>query len=135
MIPARRWQNLQMPRSPQLPAMIIDSHCHAGKGDGLTGPWDTDASLDRYLQRAWRAGITRTVLLPAFHSNYREANRKIAAIAATDPARFICYAMVHPERDAGRIQMMVREAVESYGFRGIKAGQTRPFHPGPQQET
>jgi len=23
--------------------MIIDSHCHAGKGDGLTGPWDTDA--------------------------------------------------------------------------------------------
>ncbi|HEU0302639.1 MAG TPA: hypothetical protein VFR37_24475 [Longimicrobium sp.] len=25
--------------------MIIDSHCHAGKGGGLTGPWDTDAPL------------------------------------------------------------------------------------------
>jgi hypothetical protein len=23
--------------------MIIDSHCHAGKGDRLTGPWGTDA--------------------------------------------------------------------------------------------
>ena len=20
---------------------IIDCHCHAGTGDGLTGPWDT----------------------------------------------------------------------------------------------
>ena len=32
--------------------MIIDCHCHAGKGDGLTGPWDTRAPLDRYLRRA-----------------------------------------------------------------------------------
>ena len=32
--------------------MIIDSHCHAGKGDGLTGPWDTAAPLDKYLVRA-----------------------------------------------------------------------------------
>ena len=30
-------------------AMIIDMHCHGGKGDGLTGPWDTDASLHDYL--------------------------------------------------------------------------------------
>ena len=26
---------------------VIDSHCHAGLGDGFTGPWDTDASLDK----------------------------------------------------------------------------------------
>jgi hypothetical protein len=26
--------------------MIIDAHCHAGKGDGLTGPWDTNAPLE-----------------------------------------------------------------------------------------
>ena len=43
-----------------LPAMrnqatIIDSHCHAGKGDGLTGPWDTNASLDSYLRRAYES--------------------------------------------------------------------------------
>ena len=102
------------------PGMIIDSHCHAGKGDGLTGPWDTDAKLGRYLRRASKAGIVRTVLFPAFHSNYREANRKIAAIVASNPQRFYGYAMVHPERDAGRIAMMVREAVEGYRFCGIK---------------
>jgi uncharacterized protein len=101
-------------------ALIIDSHCHAGKGDGLTGPWDTSANLDRYMPRASRAGIAQSVLLPAFHSNYREANRQIAAIVATDPRRFYGYAMVHAERDGGRIGEIVREAVEGYGFRGIK---------------
>ena len=35
--------------------MIIDCHCHAGKGDGLTKPWDTDAPLGDYVRRA-RAG-------------------------------------------------------------------------------
>ena len=34
--------------------MIIDSHCHAGQGDGLTGPWDTSAPLGAYLRRARR---------------------------------------------------------------------------------
>jgi uncharacterized protein len=101
-------------------AMIIDSHCHAGKGDGLTGPWDTNANLEHYLRRASRAGITRTVLFPAFHSNYREANRQVAGIVGSDRQRFYGYAMVHAERDAGRIAAMVQEAIERYGFCGIK---------------
>lgn len=100
--------------------MIVDSHCHAGKGDGLTGPWDTAAPLDRYLRRAARAGIAQTVLLPAFHSDYREANRQLAWIVGSQPGRFLGYAMVHPARDAGRVTAMVREAVEEYGFCGIK---------------
>jgi uncharacterized protein len=50
--------------------MIIDSHCHAGKGDGLTAPWDTATPLDKYLVRAARAGITHTVLFAAFNSDY-----------------------------------------------------------------
>lgn len=100
--------------------MIIDSHCHAGTGDGLTGPWDTAAPLDHYLRRAARAGIERTVLLPAFDSDYRQANRRLARIVATQPGRFLAYAMVHPARDAGRVAAMVREAIEAHGFCGIK---------------
>jgi hypothetical protein len=45
--------------------MIIDSHCHAGKGDGLTAPADTSAPLEQYLIRARAAGIDRTVIFPA----------------------------------------------------------------------
>jgi predicted TIM-barrel fold metal-dependent hydrolase len=100
--------------------MIIDSHCHAGKGDGLTGPWDTSAPLDRYLRRARAAGIAHTVLLPAFSSDYAAANRGLASIVARDQGRFSGYAMVHPVRDQGRIAAIVREAVDGFGFRGIK---------------
>jgi predicted TIM-barrel fold metal-dependent hydrolase len=100
--------------------MIIDCHCHAGKGDGLTGPWDTDATLDRYLQRAGRAGIDRTILFPAFHSDYAIANREVARIVAGNRHRFWGFAFLHAVRDAGRIHELVRTAVEEYGFVGIK---------------
>ena len=100
--------------------MIIDSHCHAGKGDGLTGPWDTDAPLGAYLRRAARAGIGRTVLFAAFSSDYRAANAGVGQIVAKRPDRFSGYAMVNAARDAGRIGAMVREAVTGWGACGIK---------------
>ena len=100
--------------------MIIDSHCHAGKGDGLTGPWDTAAPLERYLQRATRAGITQTVLFAAFQSDYAIANREVARIVSSRPDRFFGFAFVNAFRDRGRVQKLVRQAVEEFGFVGIK---------------
>lgn len=100
--------------------MIIDCHCHSGTGDGLTGPWDTRAPLDKYMRRAARAGIDRTVLLAAFHSDYRQANREVARIVASHPERFYGFAFVHAERDRGRVHSLVHEAVRRFGFVGIK---------------
>lgn len=100
--------------------VIIDSHCHAGKGDGLTGPWDTAAPLAKYLQRAAQVDIARTVLFAAFHSDYAAANRRVARIVASRPDKFYGFAFVHPERDRGRVASMVREAVEQLGFVGLK---------------
>jgi uncharacterized protein len=100
--------------------MIIDCHCHAGSGDGLTGPWDTAAPLEAYLRRAARAGIERTVLFSPFHSDYAVANREVARIVARHPDRFYGFAFVNPERDRGRARTIVGEAVERFGFRGIK---------------
>lgn len=100
--------------------MIIDAHCHAGPGDGFTGPWDTRAALKKYLRWADEAGIERTVLWAALHTDYSVANREVARIVASDPERFYGFAFVHAERDRGRISRMVQEAVERYGFRGIK---------------
>src|SRR5215216_7423209 len=100
--------------------MIIDCHCHAGKGDGLTGPWDTDAPLGKYLLRAARAGIDRTVLFAAFHSDYASANREVARIVKSRPNRFYGFAFVNPRRDAGRVRAMIEEAVTRHGFVGIK---------------
>ncbi len=100
--------------------MIIDCHCHAGKGDGLTGPWDTAASLDHYLRRATQAGINRTVLFAAFHSDYAVANREVARIVSNRPDRFYGFAFVNPDRDRGRVTALVREAVERHRFVGVK---------------
>jgi hypothetical protein len=100
--------------------MVIDCHCHAGPGDGLTGPWDTDAPLRLHVPRARAAGIDRTVLFAAFHSDYRLANRIVGQIVLSHPRLFDGFAFVHSERDRGRIRDLVAEAVGEFGFRGIK---------------
>ena len=100
--------------------MIIDCHCHAGKGDRMTAPWNTDAPIEPYLRRARRAGIDKTVVFAPFHSDYDEANRQVARIVARFPGRLIGFAFVHAARDAGRIFGMVERA-RKWGFRGIKS--------------
>lgn len=100
--------------------MIIDCHCHAGLGDGLTGPWDTAAPLGPYLRRCARAGIARSVVFSAFHSDYALANRAVARLVARQPGRLYGFAFVHAARDRGRVGELVREAVQEHGFVGIK---------------
>lgn len=99
---------------------IIDCHCHAGKGDGLTGPWDTDAPLSDFMRWSTEAQIKQTVLFAAFHSDYTTANRTVAKLVRQHPSRFYGFAFVHADRDRGRVGTMVREAVEQFGFCGIK---------------
>jgi predicted TIM-barrel fold metal-dependent hydrolase len=100
--------------------MIIDCHCHAGKGDILTAPWNTDAPLEPYLRRARAAGIDKTVVFAAFHSDYAEANLQLARLVVRYRPRLIGFAFVHAVRDAGRIFQMVERAVTRWKFRGIK---------------
>ncbi len=100
--------------------MIIDCHCHAGKGDLLTAPWNTEAPLGAYLRRARAAGIDKTVVFGAFHSDYSKANAEVARIVARHRGRLIGFAFVHAKHDAGRIFAMVEHAVRRWGFRGIK---------------
>lgn len=100
--------------------MIIDCHCHAGSGDLLTDPWNTDAPLTLHLQRMRTAGIRRAVVFAPFHSDYAIANAEVARIVARNPRELIGFAFVHARRDAGRIRAMVEQAVVGWGFRGIK---------------
>ena len=100
--------------------MIIDSHCHAGRGDQLTAPWNTRAGLGPYLRRAAQAGIGRSLLLPAFQSDYVVGNRELSRIVRRLGKRAFGFCMVHAGRDAGRIEDMVEEAVQRLGLVGIK---------------
>jgi len=100
--------------------MIVDAHCHAGQGDLMTAPWNTDAPIEPYLERARRAGIDKTIVVPTFHSDYTKANAQLARIAARYPTRLIGVAMVHCRRDSRRIFSMIEQAVKRWGFQGIK---------------
>jgi len=100
--------------------MIIDCHCHAGKGDRLTAPWNTEAAIGPYLRRARAAGIDKTIVVGAFHSDYHKMNAEVARIIARYPRRLIGFVFVHATRDAGRIFRMVEHAVRKWRFRGIK---------------
>jgi hypothetical protein len=100
--------------------VIWDGHCHAGPGDGFSGPWDTHAPLAEYLRRAAASGITRTVIFPAFHSDYERASRLVAELCAREPARLVPFAFVHAERDRGRVAERLRPARHAPRFRGIK---------------
>jgi predicted TIM-barrel fold metal-dependent hydrolase len=101
--------------------MIIDCHCHAGKGDLLTGPWSTDAPIELYLQRAKAAGIDKTVIFSPFHRNYQQANANTARIIAKYPGHFLGFAFVHARRDRDRIYQLVEQSIARWGFCGIKS--------------
>jgi predicted TIM-barrel fold metal-dependent hydrolase len=100
--------------------MVIDCHCHTGKGDRMTAPWNTDAPIEPYLRRARAAGIDKTIVFAAFHSDYAQANAQVARIIAQHPGQLLGFAFVHAKRDAGRIFRMVERAVKRWRFRGIK---------------
>lgn len=100
--------------------MVIDGHCHAGAGDGFTGPWDTRASLEQYRPRARAAGIAATVVFAAFNREYDAANREVGAIALDSRGRYLPFLFVHCANSQGRIANIVRQAVERGPFLGIK---------------
>jgi predicted TIM-barrel fold metal-dependent hydrolase len=100
--------------------MIVDGHCHAGRGERLIAPWNTAAPLGAYLRRARAAGIDRTVVFAPFANDYARANAEVATIVRRHPGRLVGYACIHPLRDAGRVRELVGRAVREWGFRGVK---------------
>ena len=99
---------------------IVDAHCHAGPGDGFTGPWDTAAPLDDYLRRCDAAGVTGSNLFASFHTDYGYANEEVGRIVAGRPGRFTGFAMVHADRDRGRVAALIARATGGLGLCGIK---------------
>lgn len=100
--------------------MVVDIHCHVGTAEKLQAPWTTRADLKAYLERAEEAGIDKTVVFAITSDDYERANGEVAEIVSRYPDRLIGFARVHPERDKGKIERLLRRAVEGYGFRGVK---------------
>lgn len=99
--------------------VVVDAHVHVGKGDRLTGPWDTLAPLGLYLARARRSGIGGAVVMAPLTSDYPAANRYVAGLIARDPT-LLGYVFVNTAAERGRIAARIERAVLREGFCGVK---------------
>src|SRR5207237_5452957 len=81
-----------------LPARVIDAHCHAGKGmnfgknDPDAAPWTTFNDPERVIRQADAAGITQTIIFPISNTTYAVANEEIAGYVRRWPSKFIGFA-------------------------------------------
>jgi len=100
--------------------LVIDAHCHAGRGQAMSAPWTTRASVEVTLRHMAEAGIDRTVLFPINNTDYEKPNQEIAEICGRHPGKFIGFAKHDPQAEAGRIRALLRREVENLGLKGLK---------------
>ena len=101
-------------------SLVIDAHCHAGRGQSLTAPWTTRADPEITLRHMAEAGIDQTVIFPINNADYEKPNQEIAEICARHPGKFIGFAKHDPQTEAGRIARLLKHEVGVLGLRGLK---------------
>lgn len=100
--------------------MIIDAHCHAGQGEGMTGPWDTRADLAPYLRRCVGAGIGHSVVFAALSNDYAKGNRQVAELVSRHPGRLTGFVFLDGRMSEPQVSAELQLHVGRHGFRGIK---------------
>ena len=102
---------------------VVDCHALFGSGKTWADPVEQDVnySLDELLRRGGEAGIDRYCILPARNDEYKEINRELARMCEKRADRFIGFAAHSPQREEGRVAVMLREEVRSMGLRGVRS--------------
>ena len=112
--------------SEQQKTVVIDAHCHAGKGmnygknDATSDPWTTYNDPMWTLRRADEAGIGKTIIFPINNRTYEAANEEIASYVRRWPDRFIGFAKHDSATEASKIRDMLKHEVRELGLRGLK---------------
>ncbi len=104
--------------------LIIDAHCHAGKGlnygQANADPWTTFNDPQWTLRRMEEVGIDRTVIFPINNTTYEQANKEIAEYVRRWPTKFIGFAKHDAKTEAGKIRDLLRDEVRLLGLKGLK---------------
>lgn len=100
--------------------LVIDAHCHAGKGQEMAAPWSTFADPEVTLRRAAEAGIDRTIIFPINNPSFEKANIELAQIVREHPGKFMGFAKHDPVREAGQIKGLLTREVRELGLKGLK---------------
>ncbi|MFW6155423.1 MAG: amidohydrolase family protein [Planctomycetota bacterium] len=100
--------------------MIIDSHVHAGRADGLTHSWNTFEDIEVSIDRMDRCGIDRAIVLPIGTTDFDVRNRQTAAICRRYPDRLNGLAKLSQVEDDDRAEALLDEAFGELGLVGLK---------------
>lgn len=100
--------------------LIIDAHCHAGKGEEMAAPWSAYADPEVTLRRATEAGIDKTIIFPINNFTFEKANVELAQIVQKYPGKFMGFAKHDPLREAGKINGLLTREVRELGLKGLK---------------
>jgi predicted TIM-barrel fold metal-dependent hydrolase len=100
--------------------LVIDAHCHAGKGEAMSAPWTSFADPAVTLRRAEEAGIDKTIIFPIENPTYERANEEIARLVERHAGKFIGFAKHDPIAEAGRIKPLLKREVKELGLKGLK---------------
>jgi predicted TIM-barrel fold metal-dependent hydrolase len=94
--------------------MVIDVHCHIGRGDFLDDPFQLEAILEQQQE----AGVERTVVFSHKRRNYRVANEEIAEMVSRHPS-LIGFARVAASSDGAPEELDY--AIRKLGLKGVKS--------------
>jgi predicted TIM-barrel fold metal-dependent hydrolase len=106
--------------------LVIDCHCHAGKGlnygkdEATTDPWTTYNDPKWTMRQAAEVGIDKSIIFPINNTTYAEANEEIAGYVRQYPDRLIGFAKHDPKTEAGKIRLLLTREVRELGLKGLK---------------
>lgn len=106
--------------------MIIDVHCHIGRGDFLNDQFQMDTGAEVILKQQQEANVDKTVIFPQKRIEYRTANEEISDFCKAHPS-FIGFGRVAAAGDDAPEQ--VEYAVKELGLKGIKIHMMDGFPP------
>jgi len=103
--------------------MIVDARVHIGKAEPqMAGapPLEPDGyPIEKILNLMKKAGVDKSVIIPAHRSDYREANKQVAELARAYPDKFIGFGRVNPNCTECAFDT-AQEAVEKLGLKGLE---------------
>jgi uncharacterized protein len=101
--------------------VIVDAHCHAGKGNPSRRAVAVGSSGCVPAPRTGRGNPTDDRVRAApFADDSASANRTVAAVVGRYRPRLVGAVWINTRRDAGQVAELVAVGVGRYGFRGIK---------------
>ena len=97
--------------------MIIDCHTHVGRGILLQDVFQIDCTVEKLEYLMAKGGVDLSVVFPVYYKCYKEPNREISELAATNK-KFIGFCRIVP--GAPDVAQQLDYAIKELNLKGVK---------------